>query len=71
MLRAILALMFLTGCAQTGNWYRVDGVTLSEADRLNWLACKGEQAKAFTYGGNRAGDAVIQGCMADRGYVWR
>jgi hypothetical protein len=71
MLRALLALMLLAGCAQTGNWYRVDGQTLTERDRLNWTACKGEQAKAFAYGGNRAGNAVIEGCMADRGYVWR
>lgn len=73
MLRAtaILALLLLAGCAAPGNWYRVDGQTLTEQDRLSWLACRGEQAKAFSYGGNAAGDAVIQGCMADRGYVWR
>jgi hypothetical protein len=70
---AILALLLLASCttAPPGNWYRVDGQTLTDRDQLNWTACKGEQAKAFAYGGNQAGDYVIQGCMADRGYVWR
>lgn len=74
-------------CATSARWYRTDGrpvlndpVLLSQAE-ADLTACNGEMARAKLsgratswgeqVGRNQAGNAVLTGCMADRGYVMR
>lgn len=71
---AISCAFLLAGCANDpGVWRHADGAppkSLADAER-DRLYCRGEYAKvkAGNPNANDAADAVMQGCMADRGSV--
>ena len=76
----IIALLLLSSCNAADNraWFRQDGLPIAKSlpkFETDLTVCRGEVAKAATLSPDLVWqsnmDAVMQGCMAQRGYVFR